>query len=89
MPLSSFSIEQEAYVPGAFGLLALCYFLWTFVLSVESPYKFNRLGESRLVSLLTGRKSIRWYIDDIVETGYLQVGSTSGGSSWYILTLSR
>lgn len=73
MLFSSFSIEQ-AYVPGAIGFLALGYFLWTFVLSVESPYKSHRLGESRLVSLFTGRKSIRWYIDDIVETGYLQVG---------------
>lgn len=75
MLLSSFDIQSaQAYAPGAFGLLALGYFLWTFVLSPESPYKSHRLGESRLVSFLTGRKSIRWYIDEIVETGYVQVG---------------
>lgn len=91
MILSTISAEAaQTYAPWALGVLALGYFLWAFVLSPESSYKSHRLGESRLFSFFAGRKSIRWYIDEIVEMGYLQVG---GGDQIdptpYILTTFR
>ena len=36
-------------------------------------YGSQRLGKSRLVSILTGQKSVRWSIDELTDKGYMEV----------------
>ncbi|RHZ55558.1 cytochrome P450 [Aspergillus thermomutatus] len=60
-----------AYVPIAASFLTFLFLSLLF--SPEQIYKAHRLGKSRMLSLLSGQKSIRWYIDELVEQGYLQV----------------
>ena len=56
----------------AAGSLAIMLSLVMF--NSKGVYSSQRLGKSRLLSILTGQKSVRWSIDELTDKGYMEVG---------------
>jgi hypothetical protein len=72
MDVPNMMFSQETLLPVIVaGSLAIM--LAVSMFHSKGVYSSQRLGKSRLLSVLTGQKSVRWSIDELTDKGYMEV----------------